>query len=120
MTSRHLLPGDLIEIKEGLILPCDVVLLSGQCVANEAMLTGESIPVIKTPVVHDDEDIFDPKSSKHSKHTLYGGTQIIQTKAQHYPLVLLLFNFIFYLILFLIYFFYFILLFSLPLIYFIY
>jgi cation-transporting ATPase 13A2 len=45
--STHLVPGDVIEIPENLSMPCDFALLSGTCIVNESMLTGESIPVIK-------------------------------------------------------------------------
>jgi cation-transporting ATPase 13A2 len=45
--SETLLPGDLIEITDQMVLPCDIVLLSGQCVVNESMLTGESTPGIQ-------------------------------------------------------------------------
>jgi len=39
-------PGDLIEVSNGR-MPCDVVLLAGGCIVDEAMLTGESTPVVK-------------------------------------------------------------------------
>ena len=47
MQSTELVPGDVIEIPENLAMPCDLVLLTGSCIVNESMLTGESIPVIK-------------------------------------------------------------------------
>ena len=45
--SDGLVPEDLVEIEEIDRLPCDFILLSGTCIINESMLTGESIPVIK-------------------------------------------------------------------------
>ncbi|KAA0713779.1 putative cation-transporting ATPase 13A3 [Triplophysa tibetana] len=32
----------------GSIMPCEAVLICGSCIVNESMLTGESIPVVKT------------------------------------------------------------------------
>jgi magnesium-transporting ATPase (P-type) len=47
INSSELVPGDVIEIPENTAMPCDLILLTGQCIVNESMLTGESIPVIK-------------------------------------------------------------------------
>jgi len=46
--SSELVPGDIITVPESKNLPCDLILLTGSAIVNEAMLTGESIPVIKT------------------------------------------------------------------------
>lgn len=44
VSSAELVPGDIIQIPASeFVLPCDVILLSGQCVVNEAMLTGMKI-----------------------------------------------------------------------------
>lgn len=42
--STDLVPGDLMIIpSNGTIMPCDAVLVSGTCIVNESMLTGEMI-----------------------------------------------------------------------------
>ncbi len=48
LSTKDLVPGDLFEVEDDLMIPCDAILISGECIVNEAMLTGESIPVIKT------------------------------------------------------------------------
>lgn len=48
VNSADLVPGDVIEVPENCVMPCDAILLTGSCIVNESMLTGESIPVIKT------------------------------------------------------------------------
>jgi cation-transporting ATPase 13A2 len=45
-------PGDLIEIPNGKVIPSDVILLSGSTIMNESMLTGESVPVVKVPLTY--------------------------------------------------------------------
>ena len=42
--SHRLVPGDMIRLRPG-TLPCDIVLLLGECIVDENMLTGESVPV---------------------------------------------------------------------------
>ena len=50
MPSRELVPGDLIELKLGDIVPADAMLLEGQAVqVDQAALTGESLPVTIHP-----------------------------------------------------------------------
>ncbi|KAL1132364.1 hypothetical protein AAG570_010319 [Ranatra chinensis] len=66
-------------------MTCDALLMTGTCIVNESVLTGESTPVTKTPALHQNEE-YDPTST-HSRHTLYGGTQIIQTRFYHHDKV---------------------------------
>jgi len=58
--STELVPGDIIEIPEMKNMPCDLVLLTGSCIVNESMLTGESIPVIKNSLPYT-SDIYSPE-----------------------------------------------------------
>ena len=45
--SEKLLPGDVYIVQDNKPVPSDSILLYGQTLVNEAMLTGESIPVPK-------------------------------------------------------------------------
>lgn len=46
ISAGSLVPGDVIVIPaHGCIMACDAVLLSGNCIVNESMLTGKlSVP----------------------------------------------------------------------------
>uniref|UniRef100_A0A674MXZ1 Polyamine-transporting ATPase 13A3 n=1 Tax=Takifugu rubripes TaxID=31033 RepID=A0A674MXZ1_TAKRU len=85
--STDLVPGDLMVIpSNGTIMPCDAVLVSGTCIVNESMLTGESVPVTKTnlpnPFHGDGGDEADCpyNTEEHKRHTLFCGTNVIQTR----------------------------------------
>ncbi|CAK6955037.1 cation-transporting ATPase 13A2 isoform X2 [Scomber scombrus] len=78
VSSVELVPGDCIIIpQEGLLLPCDAALLAGECLVNESMLTGESVPVLKTPLPAG-EGRYNSETER--RHTLFCGTQLIQAK----------------------------------------
>uniref|UniRef100_A0A8B9I8Y6 Polyamine-transporting ATPase 13A3 n=1 Tax=Anser brachyrhynchus TaxID=132585 RepID=A0A8B9I8Y6_9AVES len=84
--STDLVPGDIMLIpSNGTIMPCDAVLLSGTCIVNESMLTGESVPVTKINLPNPSEypktmgdEIYSPEV--HKRHTLFCGTNVIQTR----------------------------------------
>ena len=52
LSSDELLPGDVIKVPENVLFPCDFILLSGSVIVNEAILTGESIPVMKSSLLN--------------------------------------------------------------------
>uniref|UniRef100_G3TGK7 Cation-transporting ATPase n=1 Tax=Loxodonta africana TaxID=9785 RepID=G3TGK7_LOXAF len=82
LESCHLVPGDVLILPGKLSLPCDAVLINGNCVVNEGMLTGESIPVTKTPLPQS-ENTMSWKSHSledYRRHVLFCGTEVIQVK----------------------------------------
>ncbi|XP_068460233.1 polyamine-transporting ATPase 13A3 isoform X2 [Clinocottus analis] len=84
--STDLVPGDVMVIpSNGTNMPCDAVLVSGTCIVNESMLTGESVPVTKTNLPNplpgesgDKADVY--TTEEHKRHTLFCGTNVIQTR----------------------------------------
>ncbi|KAF2275170.1 uncharacterized protein EI97DRAFT_79087 [Westerdykella ornata] len=88
--SGELVPGDVYEVTDPSLtqLPCDSLLLSGDCIVNESMLTGESVPVSKIPVTNESLEILDlSQSSMHpevARHMLFCGTKIIRARRPHH------------------------------------
>ena len=78
INSSEIVPGDILYVPEGYKMPCDAILLNGECVINEAMLTGESIPAIKSPLPNDNNMIQDENSIKN--HYLFCGTEVVQNR----------------------------------------
>jgi len=82
VTTEDLLPGDLVSITrqkdEGNAIPCDMVLVDGTAIVNEAMLSGESTPLLKESVaLRDPNDELDEKGDD-KLHILFGGTKVLQ------------------------------------------
>lgn len=80
--SDDLLPGDLCSVQrtaDDSGLPCDMLLVQGSCIVNEAMLSGESTPLLKESVElrHDDELLDIKGADKNS--ILFGGTKVLQS-----------------------------------------
>lgn len=80
--TDELFPGDLISVvrtKEDSGLPCDAILVSGGCIVNEAMLSGESTPLLKESVaLRPPEEKID-LTGLDKNSCLYGGTKVLQT-----------------------------------------
>lgn len=85
ISSTQLVPGDIVQLNIG-TLPCDLTLLQGGAVMNESMLTGESVPVIKTSLAlhhssdHAHDAVAVAGAAAPSSSTLLGATQVLQLK----------------------------------------
>jgi len=102
--SRELVPGDIVHLKIGDIVPADMEIIIGTVSVNESALTGESIDVTKGP----GEKIFAGSIITHGeviakvtatgKNSSYGKTvELVRTAEAPGRLQVLLFNIIRYL-----------------------
>jgi cation-transporting ATPase 13A2 len=84
--SSELVPGDVYEITDPNLaqFPCDSLLLSGDAIVNESMLTGESVPVSKTPATDETLELLDLAAltihPEVAKHMLFSGTKIVRAR----------------------------------------
>lgn len=80
LNTTELVPGDIVEIQTNTYIPCDLILLNGQVIMNESMLTGESIPVGKTPLPYNNYPYKPDEEGK--QHTLLAGTSCIEVRSK--------------------------------------
>ncbi|KAG9234606.1 hypothetical protein BJ875DRAFT_461061 [Amylocarpus encephaloides] len=79
--SDKLLPGDLVSVgrtKEDSGVACDMVLVEGSTIVNEAMLSGESTPLLKDSVQLRPADATIEPEGLDKNAFLYGGTKVLQ------------------------------------------
>ncbi len=86
VTSDKLLPGDLVSVgrtKEDSGVACDMLLVEGTAIVNEAMLSGESTPLLKDSVqLRPGDSLIEPEVLDKNAF-LWGGTKVLQiTHAQ--------------------------------------
>ena len=63
-------------VNEGDILDCDMMILEGNAVVDESLLTGETVPVIKESLPKYLSEFCDIK-----KYVLYSGTKLQKTSS---------------------------------------
>lgn len=83
VTSSELVPGDVVSIlrtKPDSGIPCDLLLLRGTCIVNEAMLSGESTPLLKESVeLREGDDRLDINGADRNS-VLFSGTKALQVE----------------------------------------
>ncbi|KAI5461058.1 hypothetical protein BGZ63DRAFT_356009 [Mariannaea sp. PMI_226] len=86
INSGDLVPGDVYELSDPNLtqLPSDSLLLTGDCIVNESMLTGESVPVSKLPATDETLRAMDLAASsvtpEIARHFLFCGTKVIRAR----------------------------------------
>ncbi|KAF5309972.1 hypothetical protein D9619_010464 [Psilocybe cf. subviscida] len=80
--TDKLLPGDVVSITRvstETTVPADILLVNGTCIVNEAMLSGESTPLLKESIqLLESTDKFDIDGA-HKNAVLFSGTKVLQS-----------------------------------------
>ncbi|KAJ5709456.1 ATPase P-type K/Mg/Cd/Cu/Zn/Na/Ca/Na/H-transporter [Penicillium malachiteum] len=88
ITSDKLLPGDLMSVnrtKEDGGVACDILLIEGSVIVNEAMLSGESTPLLKDSVqLRPSDDSIEPEGLDKNSF-VHGGTKVLQITHPNVP-----------------------------------
>ena len=75
-----LVPGDILSLNEGEIIPCDCILLDGECILSESKLIGKVDATIKSPL-RSDNDYFHYKKNKYC--ILFHGMEIVKVYSKN-------------------------------------
>lgn len=83
--TDELLPGDIVSVvrtpHDDLSIPCDMLLLEGSCIVNEAMLSGESTPLLKESIENRENNSCYQPDTLDKGSLLHGGTSCLQVTA---------------------------------------
>ena len=74
--NSDLLPGDIIYLKTNDLVPCDCLILEGECIVNEDVLNG-SLDIYKKTALNNNNELFSYRVNK--INTLYHGMKIVKT-----------------------------------------
>jgi Mg2+-importing ATPase len=86
-SQDDLVPGDVVEIKAGIIFADMIVLSTDVVIVDESALTGESTPMAKSAIdLAESQTAFEPFS--HKKYFLSAGTTCIEVSPESFALVL--------------------------------
>lgn len=86
LNSSELVPGDVYDAADPQlqVLPADSLLLSGDAIVNESMLTGESVPVSKLPITDAGLSVLASArvddTLQLARHFLFAGTKVIRIR----------------------------------------
>lgn len=83
ISTSMLLPGDVVSLARAnaggeTVVPADVLLLGGTAIVNEAMLSGESTPLLKESARLLPPDEALDADLKHRGQILFSGTKVLQ------------------------------------------
>ncbi|OUM58256.1 hypothetical protein PIROE2DRAFT_48109 [Piromyces sp. E2] len=87
--SSDLVPGDVLIIAPDELetFPCDAILLKGDCIVNESMLTGESMPITKIPIKDEELKNLDFEKddivAKLGNCCFFAGTKIVRRNIKY-------------------------------------
>lgn len=83
---KSILPGDvfLLPKKEDILMPVDALVVKGNCVAQEAVITGECVPQPKIPIEVDSasSDCHLSIDSTNRNSILFAGTTVISSSGE--------------------------------------
>ena len=74
--NKDLLPGDIIFLKSNDVVPCDCLIMEGECIANESNLTG-SLDIFRKTSLENNNEEFNYKCN--NVNILFHGMKIIKT-----------------------------------------
>lgn len=75
--AAELVPGDIIRLRAGDLVPADARLIHGTLLTNESMLTGESEPVTKSA-----EPTANPDHIHEFRNIIFQGTAVVDGRAR--------------------------------------